>query len=224
MNYLQICQRVFSEGGISGQITSVENQTGEALRVVQWVADAYSDILNDQAMAWKFIHKTYTKQLTANVGTYSFVDLGIPNGVQWDTREMRVAVNGDLSDETFLEHMRFPAFRDFWLFSSRRTVKSRPLNVATDNEMNLRIAPIPDQAYWLNLQVEEMAPNLVSNEDTPVFPERYHIAIVWKALREYGMFEAAPEVVSRADNNMTKRLFQLQLDQTDEVVVGSPIC
>jgi len=224
VNLLKMCQRVFSEAGISGQITSCENQTGEALRVVQWVAQSYSDILNDQGMVWRFIHKTYTKQLTAGKGAYSFEEIGVPNGVQWDTREMRVAVNADLSDETFLEHMRFPAFKDFWLFSSRRTVEGRPLNVATDNEMNLRIAPIPDQPYWLSFQAEAMAPDLVSNEDTPVFPERYHMAIVWKALREYGMFEAAPEVVSRADTNLTKALFNLSLDQTDEVVVGSPIC
>jgi len=224
VNFLTLCRRVFSEAGISGQLSSCENQTGEALRVVQWVAQGYSDILNDQAMAWKFIHKTYTKQLTPDKGTYSFEEIGVPNGVQWDTRSMRVAINEDLSDETFLQHMRFPEFRDYWLFSSRRTVASRPLNAACDNEMNLRLAPIPADAYWLNFQAQAQAPDLVRNEDTPVFPERFHIGIVWHALRSYGMFEAAPEVVSRADSNLAKTLFLLELDQSDEVIVGSPIC
>lgn len=219
-----MCQRVVSEGGISGQITSCENQTGEALRVVQWVAQAYSDILNDQAMSWRFIHKTYTKQLTANKGTYSFEEIGVPNGVQWDTREMRVAINEDLSDETFLTHMSFPDFREFWMFSSRRTVASRPLNAAADNDMNLVLGPIPAEDYWLNFQAMVQAPDLVRNEDTPVFPERFHIGIVWNALRSYGMFEAAPEVVARADANLAKIMFQLELDQSNEIVVGSPIC
>lgn len=224
MNFLKMCQRVVSEGGISGQITSCENQTGEALRVVQWVAQAYSDILNDQAMSWRFIHKTFTKQLTANKGTYSFEEIGVPNGVQWDTREMRVAINEDLSDETFLTHMSFPDFREFWMFSSRRTVASRPLNAAADNEMNLVLAPIPAEAYWLNFQAMVQAPDLVRNGDTPVFPERFHIGIVWNALRSYGMFEAAPEVVARADANLAKIMFQLELDQSNEIVVGSPLC
>lgn len=219
-----MCQRVVSEGGISGQITSCENQTGEALRVVQWVAQAYSDILNDQAMSWRFIHKTFTKQLTANKGAYSFEEIGVPNGVQWDTREMRVAINEDLSDETFVTHMSFPDFREFWMFSSRRTVASRPLNAAADNDMNLVLGPIPAEAYWLNFQAMVQAPDLVRNEDTPVFPERFHIGIVWNALRSYGMFEAAPEVVTRADANLAKIMFQLELDQSNEIVVGSPIC
>ena len=224
MNFLKMCQRVFSEGGISGQLTSCENQTGEALRVVQWVAQAYSDILNDQAMSWRFIHKTFTKQLTANKGTYSFEEIGVENGVQWDTREMRVATREDLSDETFITHMSFPDFREFWMFSSRRTVASRPLNAAADNDMNLVLGPIPAENYWLNFQAMVQAPDLVRNEDTPVFPERFHIGIVWNALRSYGMFEAAPEVVARADANLAKIMFQLELDQSNEIVVGSPLC
>ena len=224
MNFLSLCRRVFSEAGISGQLVSCENQTGEALRVVQWVAQGYADILEDQAMQWNFEHKNFTAQLTPNKGTYTFAELGVPLGVKWDTRSMRVAANAGMSDETFLAHMAFSEFRNFWLFSSRRTVASRPLNVASDTETNLRIAPLPEEAYWLDFQCEVRAAPLVRDGDTPVFPERFHIAIVWKALREYGMFEAAPEVVSRADTNFQKAIFNLTLSQTEEVTAGSPIC
>ena len=224
MNFLDLCRRVFSEGGISGNINSTVNQTGEALRVVNWVNQAYQDLLNDQAIGWNFLRASASVQLTPGIGTYSFSDLGLATGVQWDTRSMRVAVNSNLADETFLQHMRFSNFRDFWLFSSRRTVTSRPLNAAVDNETNLRIAPLPDQPYWLTLQYQIQPDSLLEDDDVPLFPARFHMALVWKALRSYGMFEAAPEVVARADTEYHVMKLQLEIDQSPEVVVGDPIC
>lgn len=224
MNFLQLAQRVYTEGGISGQIASTQNQTGEALRVVQWVASAYLEILNDQGLVWNFLRKEVSVQLTIGEGTYSFDDLNLSQAVQWDIHSMRVSVNADASDETFLMGMRYPEFRDYWLFSSRREVISRPLNVAVDIETKLRIAPIPDQPYWLRAQVQVMPTPLTADEDVPILPARYEMAIVWRALRHYGMFEAAPEVVARADIAYKEVMQQLWMDQSPEVIVGSPIC
>jgi hypothetical protein len=224
MNFLQLCQRVFIEGGIAGQITTVVNQQGEALRVVKWVQDAYLQLLNDQGLVWNFLKGSSSVQLTVGKGDYTFAELNLPGGVQWDTRSMRVSVNADLSDETFLIQMRFPMFRDYWLFSSRRTVQSRPLNAAVDDDTNLRIAPIPDVPYWLTLQWQEMPPMLNVNDDTMIIPERFEMVVVWLALRHYGMFEAAPEVVARADKHYQIMKQQLELDQSYEVIAGAPIC
>ena len=225
MNFLQLCQRVFIEGGIAGQISTVINQQGEALRVVKWVQDAYLQLLNDQALVWNFLKGSTQKQLVIGQGTYDFVaDFQLPGGVQWDTRSMRVAVNQDLSDETFLIEQRFPMFRDFWLFSSRRTVQSRPLNCAVDDQTKLRIAPLPDQPYWLVFKWQEMPPMLNVNDDTMIIPERFEMVVVWLALRHYGMFEAAPEVVARADKHYQIMKQQLELDQSYEVIGGPPIC
>lgn len=222
--FLQLCQRCYLEGGLSGMITSTQNQNGEAQRIVTWVRSAYLEILNDQGIVWKPIRKTVSVQLTPGQGTYSFADLGLTGGVQWDTRSMRVAVNADLSDETFVNHMGFKEFRDYWLFSSRRTTISRPLNVAVDDDTALRLGPIPDQAYWLNMQYELFPPQFQDDTDTSVLPERYDTAIVWRALRHYGLFEAAPEVVARADLAYKETMQQLWMDQTPEVSVGEPLC
>ena len=222
--FLSLAQAVYREGGISGQITSTQNQTGEALRVTQWVANAYQEILNDQGMVWNFQHASVVVPLIPGQGIYTFDDFNLPAGVQWDTRSMRVAVNADLSDETFVMHMRYPEFRDYWLFSSRRTVKSRPLNVSVDFNTNLRIAPIPDQAYNLVMQYLISPPPLVDDTDVPILPQRFQMAIVWKALRHYGMFEAAPEVVTRAEHEYKTILQHIYNDQSPQVIVGDPLC
>ena len=50
------------------------------------------------------------------------------------------------------------------------------------------------------------------------------MAIVWRALRHYGMFESAPEVVMRADSNYNEIILRMTLDQSPEIVVGPPLC
>lgn len=224
MNFLQMCQRVMTEGGISGQINSVENQSGEAGRVVGWVASAYREILNDQGAVWKFLRKEAAVQLTSGLGTYSFSDLNLPTGVQWDVRSMRVAMRADLADETFLDYMDYKLFRDYWLFSSRRTIRSRPLNVSVNNSTDLVIAPLPAEDYWLVMEYEVSPQMLARDADVPVIPERFQMAIVWRALRHYGIFEAAPEVVSRADMALKEIMLQLEIDQTPEATCGGALC
>lgn len=223
MNFLQICQDVFREGGISGQISTTQNQTGEAARVVGWVQKAYLEILNDQPEAWNFVRKTATKQLTAGIGTYSFADFGLTDAVQWDTDTMRYASASDLSDEAHLFKRDFATFRDTWLFGAARMQQGTPVDVSVDNDTKLVIGPIPSQAYWLVFDYMAV-PSLTSDADTPVIPTRFHNAIAWRALRHYGLYEAAPEVVARADIAYKEAMLQLTVDQTPEVQVEGAIC
>jgi len=223
-NFLQLAQAVYREGGISGQITSTQNQTGEALRVVNWVNGAYREILNSDQFNMNFLRKRSKVQLTAGKAVYTKEDLNLPTLGQWDTRTMRVAVNSDLSDETFLANMRYPEFRNYWDFSTRRYTISRPLNCTVNPDTNLEIAPVPDVPYWLNLEWIEAPPDLIDGTDVPVIPDRWVNCIMWRALRHYGMYEAAPEVVMRADANYNEIVLRMTLDQSPEVIVGPPLC
>jgi hypothetical protein len=223
--FLQLAQRVYIEGGISGQITSTQNQTGEALRVVTWVNGAYREILNSDQFTFGFIRKEVHVQLTPNQGSYNGVlDFQLDDLVQWDTDTMRVSINEDRSDETFLINMRWPAFRDYWRFSTRRTTASRPLNCSVNQDTNLEIGPVPADPYWLTMQYLAAPPDLLSDTDVPVIPLRWQMCIVWRALRHYGMFESAPEVVMRADAAYNEIMLRMTLDQSPQIVGGAPLC
>lgn len=224
MNFLTLAQRVFIEGGVSGQINTVQNQTGEALRIVTWVNAAYREILNSDQFAFGFIRREQQSQLTPNKGVYTKADLNLPMLGQWDTRTMRVSVNQNQSDESFVFNMRWPDFRDYWRFSTRNITTGRPLNCSVDQDTNLQIGPLPEVAYWLNFQYLEIPPDLLDDGDVPVIPERWQMAIVWRALRHYGMYEAAPEVVLRAEAAYNEIVLRMTLDQTPEIVVGAPLC
>ena len=126
----------------------------------------YQDILTDQGAVWNFTRKSFRQQLVPGKGVYTFAELGLTEGVRWDTRSMRVSANSNQSDETFLGHMRYSAFRDYWEFSSRREMQGRPINVASDNDTNLRIAPLPETAYWLTGEYEIAPETLIEHVST----------------------------------------------------------
>lgn len=224
MNFLQLAQKVYIQGGISGQITSTQNQTGEALRIINFVQDAYREILNSDQFTFGFIRKEVHKQLVPGQGTYTKADLGVSDLGQWDTTSMRVSINEDRTDETFIIGQRWPAFRDYWRFSTRRYTTSRPLNCAVNQDTNLEIGPVPDAAYWLTFQYIDVPGDLLADADIPVIPDRWQMAIVWRALRHYGMFESAPEVVMRADAAYNEIVLRMTLDQSPQIVVGPPLC
>ena len=224
MNFLQLAQKVYIQGGISGQITSTQNQTGEALRIVNFVQDAYREILNSDQFTFGFIRKEVHKQLVPGQGIYTKADLGVSDLGQWDTTSMRVSINEDRTDETFIIGQRWPAFRDYWRFSTRRYTTSRPLNCAVNQDTNLEIGPVPDAAYWLTFQYIDVPGDLLADADIPVIPDRWQMAIVWRALRHYGMFESAPEVVMRADAAYNEIVLRMTLDQSPQIVVGPPLC
>lgn len=223
MNFLQICQRVFIEGGLSGQITSTQNQSGEALRVVGWAKSAYEEVLNDQPEAWNFTRETATKQLTAGVGAYSFEDFAISNGVQFDLDTVRYASQSDLSDEAHLSKIEFADFRNKYQFGVARTQTGTPAEVSIDNDTKLVFGPTPANAGWVSFEYKAM-PTLLSDTDIPVLPSRFHMAIMWRALRHYGLYEAAPEVVARADIAYKEAMLLLTVDQTPEVQIEEPLC
>jgi len=74
------------------------------------------------------------------------------------------------------------------------------------------------------MQYQQMPATFQDDGDESVLPERYDTAIVWRALRHYGLFEAAPEVVARADMAYKETMQQLWMDQAPEVLVGDPLC
>lgn len=221
MNFIEICRRVAQEGGVSGTIATVVNQTGEAGRIVGWVQDAYRDICINEPSQWNFLRRHFMVQLVANQGEYAFEELitQLPLEEQtkfasWALDTVRVGADPGMLDETFCESLQWPAFRNMWRFSSRRVTYSRPLNVSVDPQMRLVLGPIPDQAYWLDMEYVMRPEDLALDTDTPLFPERFHMLVVWKALVHYGMFEAAPEVVARAQKNYDSMLLRIDLDQT----------
>jgi len=54
-------------------------------------------------------------------------------------------------------------------------------------------------------------------------PERFHMAIVWRALMLYGGYEAASESYQRGQNEFTVLRSMLEVDQLPMIRMGGPL-
>ena len=67
--YLELCQRLIEEAGISGTMASVQNQEREFKRVVEWVARATTEV-EGRWFDWNFLHVFATVNLIIGVRDY----------------------------------------------------------------------------------------------------------------------------------------------------------
>nr|HPL79494.1 hypothetical protein [Burkholderiaceae bacterium] len=69
-------------------------------------------------------------------------------------------------------------------------------------------------AYKLRIEYWKEPSELAADADTPDMPDRFHMLLVWAALQEVAKFDAAPEVLARAEKNHGALKFALTMDQS----------
>ena len=77
--------------------------------------------------------------------------------------------------------------------------------------------------YTVNGEYYKTAQTMTANADTPLIPERFHMAIVWRALMLYGAWAAANEKYAHGQNEFQKLMFQLEYDQREDMTFGEPL-
>jgi hypothetical protein len=119
--------------------------------------------------------------------------------------------------------MDWEMFRDYYLFGNQRTVTGRPTFFSVKPDKSLVIGPVPDAIYTVNGEYFRQATDLVGDTDVPGITEEYHMLIVWRALRAYGLYESASEVVLRADGEIKRMMSKIENDQMPEITSGPPL-
>lgn len=179
MDYLTLCQRVREEAGVSGSGPStVTGQTGQLLKIVNWVKSAWNDI-QMQHNDWKFHWKTLTFDTTIAEDAYT---IGAT-----DIREVqRVSVYGKIagiSDETMLTEVSYDELRLNHKVGTEDA--GRPQYFAIRNDGAIVFAPTPEKVYVAKVEYYRTPQVLAANTDVPIMPVHYHEAIVWKALMKF---------------------------------------
>ena len=73
--------------------------------------------------------------------------------------------------------------------------------------------PTPDAAHKVRASYIKDVQDMTQDADVPAMPARFHQLIVWRALIEYGGFDAAGEVMQRAERNFQSMMPSLLQDQ-----------
>lgn len=223
MTYLELCQRMILECAISGTMTTVENVTGEFLRVKTWVAQGWQDLQNEKSN-WDWLRssqllgggvsfETVAGQAEYQLGTGpGTVGVAADAFASWVKRSFRdQTTTTGVQDQIFLDWISYDAWRNAYAYGAEQTITTRPVAIAIGPNNSICVGPYPTSAYTLTGDYIRAPSIMTTNTDEPLYlPLQFQTAIVWRAMWYYGMYENAPEVVNRGDMLYKRMIRQLQ--------------
>jgi hypothetical protein len=202
--FLTLVQDLFREVGAAGSApTTTVSQTGEALRLVNWVHDAELEIQN-LWVDWKWLRKTltcYTGLSGDQTGIYTTQGGAVsafPSDLaEWDYSSFQIYPAGSTTPQ------QLPTYE--WQEVRNEIFDvvdySQPWRVIVMPDNTFRFDLIPDQSYKLTLEYRSVPYELKNDTDVSNIPARFanRLIVEWARMK-YGAFENAPEQVQSARN------------------------
>ena len=229
MNYLQLINRARVECGVSGAstpLTEVTALTGESYRIASWVNSAWVDIQTAKE-DWQWMRDTVEFTLTTQQQFYTPTEAGVGSTfANWKRDSWRASsVGQDYKDEQLLNYMDYTTFRNLYMYANMRNTYARPVVVTIDPDKNIGFGTKPDQPYVISGEYYVQPTEFSASTDAPpsVFPTRFHMMIVYRAMMFYGGYESAPEVYQRGEFEFKRLMNRLDIDQLPTLVSGPPL-
>jgi len=232
---LQLCQDLSRECDISGGDTvpaAVTDQVGELQRVVNWISQAWTEIQNRHTN-WRWMRVGFTVNTTSGDGSYAFGDCtddltssAISTFSRWlvDDEEDPGKIylsSGGVGTQTWLTYANWNDFKSIYRIGTQNN--AYPIHVSIDPQDNLIIGPKPNDIYVIKGDFQRGEQSFAANSDTPDMPSRFHKLIVYEAMKKYGFFESASEILARSNYEANKLMRQLEANQLPDLPVGGPM-
>jgi hypothetical protein len=206
VNLLQLTQALKRETGLSGAgPSSVVTATGDDARLFGWINWAWRDIqLMHESWLWRrgsALGQTTTPSMAHDIIAPGF---GLSDFGGWknESREYKPSawrVSDGQQSEQALSYMTWDEYRARFIAGTHEAGAVRFWSTSPDGV--LWLGPIPDSAHMVRADYIKDVIDLLADTDTPAMPSRFHNIIIWRALIEYGGYDAASEVYQRADRN-----------------------
>lgn len=206
MTYLELCQRLVRETGIADSgPTTVVGQTGDLRRVTDWINDAWLSIQSsrpDWLWMWNYAASTIS------AGSYVVT---LPTTIE---SVERVRIGG-----RDLANVRYDKFATAYRSVSQGT----PTVWTVRPDGKLIVNAIVDADTNISYEAYYAPTELTGNIDEPGMPARFHMVIVYKALRDYALFDVAPELERKAVLSYEDLLAGLERDQLHQIITPGPV-
>lgn len=222
--FLEICQDFREEAGITGSgPAAVTGQTGEMLRVVNWVKKAYRDVQNRHPN-WDFLRNDFTFQTIVSTSTYLPTAISLDELGMWKRDSFRIYLTATgVADEQWLRHWNWDEFRDAYLIGPSQNQTGRPTEFAVRPDKSVVLWPKPDAVYTVAGEYFKRAQEMAANADEPLLPEEFHDIIKWRAMMYYGAQEGAPEVYAQGKDEFSRMMGELRRDQLPRIMLGGAL-
>ena len=215
MNYLQLVQRLHRESGRSTAApTGVSGASERHARLFDWIADAWRELQTERE--WRWMRSTLDVALTVGQQTYNATsDLGATRFRRWrlddDTYNPFLYINGSPNTLWPLQYTQLDEFRELYVY--RTWGNTTPVAWTFDEANQLLVGPQPALAYKLRQEFWKEPTELAADADEPDMPSEFRLLLMWTALEEVAKFDAAPEVLARAEKNRAGMAHKLLMDQ-----------
>jgi len=233
MNYLELAVKARQECGASGTgPAAVTNQTGESKRIVDWAADAWTEIQNRHEN-WKWMRSSFTFNTVLNDDTYAFggctdtkTSAAIARFARWWWENLEYSFriylqSSGVATEGWLIPMDYEQFKRRYRFGTQNN--GFPAHYTIDEDDNILLGPKPNGVYVVSGDYQRGALVLAANSDTPDMPARFHMLIVYEAMLKYAGYESAQEVWTRAMAHRGVLMRQLEGNQLPQMKLAEPL-
>jgi len=236
MTRLQLVQRLASECGVSGTITTLTGLVGMQQRCLNWIDQAWTEVQNK--------HDDWEWMRSSNLagGGVSFVPAaGVPvtplgsgagtvgvtaaNFGKWVRGSFRTYVTSvGTNNETVLDDIGYDDWRDGYMYGAMRTVQTRPVVVAVGPAKQLCVGPPSNGLYTVTGDYYTAATSMSSDTDTPTgLPSGYDMVIVYQGMIYYAGYEAAPEVMDRGVSGYSKLMSEMEAKWLPQVAFAGAL-
>lgn len=218
MNFLQLVNRTIQECAVSGgPISSVEDQTGEFLRIVDWVNQSWLELQlerpnwdwmrSSQLLGGGVSFATVAGEPEYTLGTGSgTVGVEADDFASWVPRSFRdQTTSSGVQDQIPLAWISFEAWRNSYSMGAQQSVQTRPVAIAVGPNNSICVGPWPTSTYTLTGDYYRAPTQMEVNADVPTgLPAQYHMGIVYQAMISYGEYEEDAYVISRGTRGYRK--------------------
>lgn len=224
MTFVQLLERLRVECGVSGQpITDVTTVTGEHLRLKNWLQSAVLDIQRQSGGLWEFLRREGSHTIPVDGSLLSIAEWSAEAVAQWKIDEFRIAPFGTARGLSIpMVFVPYDQFRNGVGLLTTPAAKPIYFTVRRGDKAVL-VAPQADAQYTLFFDYWSAPIAVEDDDDQPPFPLEFHMLAVYKAMQDYGLYEAAPEVVQRARDRYDEMIFTLRLQQLPPPTWGGPL-
>ena len=233
MNFLELARKTRQwSGTMSGTISSVVDQIGQAGLVVDAVAQAW-DLIQTKHSSWSWLRSEFSVNLSAvtppTEARYTAAAFGLTRFSDWvrdrvtssdNFRSMRLYLTATgVSDESDLQEITWERWKT--KYGRGTQTADRPTEWAVAPDLRLCLGKPPSAAYTLRGEYWKGPQTLSANSDTPEMPSRFHMAIVWRAILLLNEKDEADQLVyARAENKYAELMGQLERDQLPPITIG----
>jgi hypothetical protein len=226
MNFLEICLRAKQECAISGTLSTVVNQTGELGRLVSWASSAYDDICARHDN-WDFLRSAFIVSVDDGNQVFEITDCSDTRVVadevglaDWWRDTFRIYLSSaGISTQTFLPFQEYASFRNYYLLGSPANQRPTCFTIRPDDDAII-LGPTPDDLYVITGEYQIEASELNEDDDEPLFPIRYHMAIVYLAAQRYALYEQDAGMYDGVTRELNKLMNGLEFDQLPKMCIG----